>query len=132
MKNSLAAAVRDFVDKLDHRALQVQVYTAGLDERLDPQLEAVLYRVIQECVNNVIRHSGADRLDISILREPGELIASVEDNGRGFEPDDSGGMGLRNIRTRVEYLKGEVEFDTHPGRGTVVSIRIPLADNSVI
>lgn len=127
LKNSLAAALRDFVDKIDHRALQVHVYTAGLEARLDPQVETVLYRVIQECVNNVIRHSGADTLDISITREVGELAATIEDNGRGFDSTvAAAGMGLRNIRTRVEYLKGEVEFDSRPGHGTVVAIRIPL------
>ncbi|TCZ71421.1 tetratricopeptide repeat-containing sensor histidine kinase [Flaviaesturariibacter aridisoli] len=128
LKNSLAAAVREFVDKIDHRALQVHLYTSGLETRLDPQVETVLYRVIQECVNNVIKHSGADTLDIAIARDHDELTATIEDNGRGFPAAAAAeGMGLRNIRTRVEYLKGDVEFDSSPGRGTVVLIRVPLA-----
>ncbi|RYY90031.1 MAG: tetratricopeptide repeat protein [Chitinophagaceae bacterium] len=127
LKNSLAAAIREFIDKIDHKALQVHLYTEGLDERLDGNIETVLYRVIQECVNNVIKHSGAHTLDIAIVRDDNELTATVEDNGRGFDTATvADGIGLRNIRTRVEYLKGAVEFDSKPGRGTVVSIHIPL------
>ncbi|RYZ23940.1 MAG: tetratricopeptide repeat protein [Chitinophagaceae bacterium] len=127
LKSSLAAAVREFIDKIDHRALQVQLYTEGLDERLEANVETVLYRVVQECVNNVIKHSGASRLDIAIIREGRELTATVEDNGRGFEPGASAdGLGLRNIRTRIGYLKGSVEFDSRPGRGTLVALMVPL------
>ncbi|RYY90033.1 MAG: tetratricopeptide repeat protein [Chitinophagaceae bacterium] len=127
LKNSLGAAVREFIDKIDHKALQVHLYTEGLDERLDGNIETVLYRVIQECVNNVIKHSGAHTLDIAIVRDDTELTATVEDNGRGFDTAlAADGIGLRNIRTRVEYLKGAVEFDSQPGRGTVVSIHVPL------
>ncbi|HEX2535829.1 MAG TPA: sensor histidine kinase [Chitinophagaceae bacterium] len=129
LQNNLAAALREFLDKLDHKALKVHLYTEGLEERLDSNVETVLYRVIQECVNNVIRHSGANTLDISILREAGELSATIEDNGRGFRTDASTneGIGLRNIRTRIEYLKGTVEIDSAPGKGTAVVLHVPLA-----
>jgi two-component system NarL family sensor kinase len=129
LKNSLAAAVREFIDKLDHRSLQVHLYTEGLDERLDSNTEAVLYRVIQECVNNVIKHSGADTLDITLIKDDKEITVSIEDNGQGFDRSLAGrgeGLGLKNIRTRVDYLKGSVDFDTAPGRGTVVAIHVPL------
>jgi two-component system NarL family sensor kinase len=127
LKNSLAAAVREFIDKIDHKALQVHLYTEGLDERLDANVEIVLYRVIQECVNNVIKHAGANTLDISIVRDATEITATVEDNGHGFTPEaGSEGMGLRNIRTRVGYLKGSVEFNSRPGKGTLVALQVPL------
>ncbi|GAA4333173.1 sensor histidine kinase [Flaviaesturariibacter amylovorans] len=127
LKNSLAAAIREFIGKLDHKALEVHLYTEGLDERLDANVETVLYRVIQESVNNVIKHSGATTLDISVVREPGEISATIEDNGRGFVPSADGeGMGLRNMRTRVGYLKGTVDFDSRPGEGTLVAIHVPL------
>ncbi|RYY97549.1 MAG: tetratricopeptide repeat protein, partial [Chitinophagaceae bacterium] len=86
LKNSLAAAIREFIGKLDHKALEVHLYTEGLDERLDANVETVLYRVIQESVNNVIRHAGATTLDISVVRETGSISATIEDNGRGFDP----------------------------------------------
>ncbi|MDB5195828.1 MAG: tetratricopeptide repeat protein [Flaviaesturariibacter sp.] len=129
LKNSLAAAIREFIDKLDHKALKVHLYTEGLDERLDSNTETVLYRVIQECVNNVIKHSGANVLDISIAKDAREITATVEDNGQGFDIAGSHqeGIGLKNIRTRVEYLKGTVDFDSTPGRGTLVAIHVPIS-----
>ncbi|MCR6722055.1 MAG: ATP-binding protein [Chitinophagaceae bacterium] len=121
--------MRDFIDKIDKRALKVHIYTEGLDERLDSNVETVLYRVIQECVNNVIKHSGASTLDISITRDADGISATVEDNGKGFDSNDKSkfdGIGLKNILTRIEYLKGTVDFDSAPGRGTLVAIHVPL------
>ncbi len=129
LKNSLASAVREFIDKLDHKKLQVHLYTEGLEERLDSNIEVVLYRVIQECVNNVIKHADASTLDISVIRENGEITATIEDNGKGFNTSDKEkfeGIGLKNIRTRVEYLKGTVDFDSSAGKGTLVALHVPL------
>jgi len=128
LKNNLADAIQDFVDKLDDKTMKVHLYTEGLDERLDANVEIVLYRVIQECVNNVIKHAGATTLDISIIRDKDGISATIEDNGSGFDITDDQkfeGIGLKNIRTRIEYLKGKVDFDSSAGRGTVVALHIP-------
>lgn len=129
LKNNLASAIRDFVNKLNNKSVTANVYTEGLDQRLDTNIETVLYRVIQECVHNAIRHAGATRLDISLVKDKEGISGTVEDNGKGFDPaynDQSDGIGLKNIRTRIEYLKGTVDFDSAPGRGTVVALHIPL------
>ncbi len=128
LKKSLASAVRDFIDKIDKKALEVHLYTEGLDERIDSNIETVFYRVIQECVNNVIKHSGADRLDISIMREPAAITTTIEDNGKGFDTGSMNrfeGIGLKNITSRVNYLKGTLEIDSAPGQGTLIAIYIP-------
>ncbi|TMI83366.1 MAG: sensor histidine kinase [Bacteroidetes bacterium] len=129
LKNNLASALREFIDKLDQKKLQVDLYTQGLDERLDTNVETVLYRVIQECVNNVIRHAAATTLDISLIKDKDGISATVEDNGSGFDTADKqklNGMGLKNIITRIEYLKGTVEFDSTPGKGTLVALHVPV------
>ena len=129
LKKSLGAAVREFISKLDSRRLAAHLYTEGLDERMDTNTEVVLYRVIQECVNNVIKHSDATTLDISIAKEKEQIAVTVEDNGKGFELSSkqaSESMGLKNIRTRIQYLKGTVDFDTAPGKGTMVAIYVPV------
>ena len=134
LKNSLASAIRDFIDKMDKKTLQVNLYTEGLDERLDSNVETVFYRVIQECVNNVIRHAQATLLDISVVKENDGISATIEDNGKGFDVADKEkfeGIGLKNIVTRVEYLKGTVDFDSSPGRGTVIVLHVPLQKNMV-
>ncbi len=135
LKSGLAAAIREFTGKIDDKILRVNLYAEGLDQRLDTNLETVLYRVVQECVNNVIKHSGANHLDISLIRDADGISATIEDNGRGFDASDphkKEGLGLKNIRTRVEYLKGTVEFNSHPGKGTLVAIHVPAEQTALL
>ena len=130
LKSGLASAVKEFLDKIDNRIIKINLHTEGLQERLDSNTETVLYRVIQECVNNVIKHSGANNLDISLIKDADGIAATVEDNGRGFDINDKQkfeGIGLKNISSRVSFLKGTVDFDSSPGKGTLVAIHVPIA-----
>lgn len=129
LKAGLASAVREFINQIDQKVIKVNLHSGGLNERLDSNTETVLYRVIQECVNNVIKHAGATQLDISLIKDEDGISATVEDNGIGFDTSDSlkkNGLGLKNIQARVEYLKGTVDFDSSPGKGTLVAIHVPL------
>jgi signal transduction histidine kinase len=135
LKSGLGRAVADFIDKIDRRVLKVHLHTEGLNDRLDSQIEIVVYRVLQECVNNVIKHSGASQLDISIIKDSDGISATIEDNGKGFDAinlNKDEGMGLRNMRARVEYVKGSIEFDSTPGNGTVVAIHIPIDQTNAV
>ncbi|HRH61478.1 MAG TPA: sensor histidine kinase, partial [Chitinophagaceae bacterium] len=128
LKAGLAAAVREFLDKIDNRVLQINFSSEGINKTTDANTETVLYRVIQECVNNVIKHAGATHLDISIIKDADGISATIEDNGRGFSTSDknkSDGIGLKNIQSRIAFLKGTVEWDSSPGNGTVVAIHVP-------
>ncbi|MEO6830579.1 MAG: tetratricopeptide repeat protein [Chitinophagaceae bacterium] len=128
LKNSLAAAVREFINQIDQRKLKVHLYTEGLENRLDQNTETILYRIIQECVNNVMKHAKANTLDISLIKEASEITVTVEDNGLGFDSKiQPEGIGLKNIRTRVEYLRGSVDFSSEKGKGTLVALHFPLA-----
>ena len=129
LKSGLASAVKEFIDKIDNRIIKINLYTEGLNERLDSNTETVLYRVIQECVNNVIKHSGAVTLDISLIKDADGISATIEDNGKGFDISDKQkfeGIGLKNISSRIEFLKGTVDFDSSPGKGTLVAVHVPL------
>jgi two-component system NarL family sensor kinase len=129
LKSGLSSAVKEFIEKIDSRVLKVNLYSEGLNERIDSNAETVLYRIIQECVNNVIKHSGANELDISLIKDADGIAATIEDNGKGFAVADKikgDGIGLKNIRTRIDYLKGTVDFDSAPGNGTLVAIHVPL------
>jgi signal transduction histidine kinase len=128
LKSGLASAVKEFLDRIDNRIIKINLHAEGLQERLDSNTETVLYRVIQECVNNVIKHSGANKLDISLIKDADGISVTVEDNGRGFDTADKKkfeGIGLKNINSRVTFLKGTVDFDSSPGKGTLVAIHIP-------
>lgn len=127
LKSGLSNAIREFLDKIDSRVLKVNLHVEGINERLDTNVETVLYRVIQECVNNVIKHAKASRLDISIIKDHDGMSITIEDNGVGFNTQNISkfdGIGLKNIQNRIQYLKGTVEWDAAECRGTIVSIHL--------
>ncbi|WP_316830606.1 sensor histidine kinase [Pedobacter aquatilis] len=128
LKSGLITAIRDFIDKIDTRKLKISLETFGLNERLDQNTEMVLYRIIQESVNNVIKHAEANSLAIQITKDEEGLNAMIEDNGKGFDSskiENFEGLGLKNLISRVAYLKGQVDFSSEPGKGTLVAIHIP-------
>jgi two-component system NarL family sensor kinase len=129
LKSGLSSAIKTFVDKIDHKKLKVNLHSEGLDNRLPDTVEIVLYRVIQETVNNVIKHAKANQLDIAIIKDVDGLSCTIEDNGIGFNFNDKNlteGIGLKNIQARIAYLQGTVEWDAVPNKGTLVSIHIPM------
>lgn len=127
LKKGLSSALYDFIQKIDQRVLKIHLHIEGLKIRLSPETEAIVYRIIQECVNNVIKHSGANQLEISIIHDERNLDITIEDNGKGFNTKafDSG-IGLQNIKARIQYLRGTLELDSTPAKGTFVGIYIPL------
>jgi two-component system NarL family sensor kinase len=129
LKSGLAFAVKEFLDKIDKDMIKINLETIGLKQRLDEQTETVLYRVIQETVSNVIKHAGANRLDIVLIKDEEGISITIEDNGKGFDKSKTDlrtGMGMGNILSRVEFLKGTVDIDSTIGKGTLVAIFIPL------
>lgn len=129
LKAGLAAAVREFIDKIDQHVIKINLYTEGLNQRIDGNIETVLYRVVQECVNNVIKHANANILDISLIKDADGISATIEDNGKGFDTSDTSkfeGIGLKNIKSRIDFLKGTIEWNSGTGSGTLVAIHIPV------
>jgi signal transduction histidine kinase len=88
--------------------------------------EDQLVRVAQEAVSNALRHSGAKRVELSLMEAGGEIVLEVADTGVGFEPESvNWGMGLANMRERVESMGGSLQINTAPGRGTTVLVTVP-------
>lgn len=99
-----------------------------IDERLklDPASQIQIYRIVQEAISNVCRHSGATHVKLSLAVEPGgELVIELEDNGRGFDTNKLGkkGRGLTNIRSRASLIEANVTWRVRPSDGTVFSLR---------
>lgn len=126
-KSNLGEALQTFANQLEHPGLRIQLHTEGLDKKINSNVEIVLYRVIQECVNNVIKHANASVLDISVIKDEDGISATIEDNGQGFDNSSenfTNGIGIKNIKSRIQFLKGTVEFISAPRTGTLVSLHI--------
>jgi len=95
------------------------------------ELKIVICRVFQEALQNVARHSGAGRVRVSLTRADGGVELRVEDDGRGFDPVATPGLGLDGMRERVELTGGHLVLETAPGSGTVVFARWPAAGGAV-
>ena len=129
LKSGLVSAVRDFLESVNSDQLNVNLSVLGLSQSLGEQTETILYRVLQEAVNNVIKYAQASKLHVQLVKDDEGLTFSVEDNGIGFNVENAlekSGIGLQNIISRVKYLKGTVEFDSKPGKGTLVLVSIPV------
>lgn len=129
LMKGLVNAVKEFLGQIDQRSIRINLQTEGLNTPIPSHIESVLYRIIQETVNNVLKHAKASELDISIHQEKDAIDVMIEDNGKGFNKNqlaEDAGIGLQNIRSRIDYLRGTVEWNTAPGKGTVVAIYIPL------
>ncbi len=107
--------------------LSVSMSVFGMEERLDQDMEIAIYRMVQECVSNVMKHARAKELSVQLTRTTAALNIIVEDDGTGFDPlASSEGMGMGNIRERATAYNGAVNVDSRPGHGTTVSIDLPL------
>lgn len=130
-KLGLSAAIREFLNKINATGiLNVDLQIVGLESTLNKTTEIILYRVLQELVNNIIKHANASKLSIQVIEYVGDnLNITVEDDGKGFDVtniDNFAGIGIKNISSRIEYLNGSIHFDSYQNKGTTVIIDIPL------
>ncbi|MBL9175607.1 MAG: hypothetical protein JNL10_18845 [Verrucomicrobiales bacterium] len=100
---------------------------------LPPEFEINLYRIVQESLNNVVKHSGADECSVTVTRDEHRIVVRVRDDGCGFEwsePSDGApsreGFGLSSLRERARTMSAQVRFDARPGEGTCVTVSVPL------
>jgi two-component system NarL family sensor kinase len=129
LRSGIASDVKSFIEKIDSEKLKVKVEANGFKDKLESNVETVLYRVIQEAVNNVIKHAQATFLNIKLDREASGISATITDNGVGFDTaavETFGGIGLKNIAARVDYLKGTVNYRSAPGAGTSLRVWVPV------
>ncbi|MGB3779714.1 MAG: PAS domain S-box protein [Tunicatimonas sp.] len=114
----------------DAHTVQVQLQVYGLTHEPDQAHKIGLYRVVQELINNALKHAQATRIDVQLVEHEASVVLTVEDNGQGFDvpsPDSPrSSFGLRNIETRIKSLNGTFDIDSHPGTGTSVTVELPL------
>ncbi|HMV48437.1 MAG TPA: two-component regulator propeller domain-containing protein [Blastocatellia bacterium] len=125
----LTAVLEDMIEKVAAASgVQISADIEALDGLFTPEAEISLFRIVQESVNNIVKHAQATKAYVEIWREDGHLRATVRDNGCGFDltASKSGGLGLTGIVERVRTLGGTHTINSAPGEGTTLNIRIPL------
>ena len=118
----------DFINSINESGLlKAEYQSIHLKDDLPQPLQLSVYRIIQELINNIIKHSEATQALVQIQQEPSKLTVTVEDNGKGFAHEStSKGIGLRNIESRLSLLKGKLEIDSEEKTGTSVYIELEL------
>jgi signal transduction histidine kinase len=126
----LQEALRVYVGRWgEHVRIQTKFHSSGFEgERPVREVENNLYRIAQEALNNVAKHSQATNVDVLLEVRGTHMVLIVEDNGVGFVADQTSerGFGLTGIRERASLLGGELEIESTPGEGTTLFVRIPF------
>jgi len=113
-------------ETLRRSGISVSVTADDADMDLPDAYRTTVYRVVQEALQNVMRHSGAKHVEIVIRREQERLVVIVQDDGKGFDPEMTRGLGLLGMQERVNRLDGTLQINSEPGKGTILNLILPL------
>lgn len=131
-QHGLVAALRWWAARVtEQHHLQVHVAAPDAMERLDPQVEVIIFQAAKELIHNSVKYAEASRIDVTVGCDDGVFTLEAKDDGRGFDPatirpTEHGGFGLTHMRERVSYLGGTMEIQSAPGAGTTATLALPL------
>ena len=124
-KEGLIGALQQRLDAVEGRAgVEARLIVVG-DISLQPHLEACLYRVALEALNNSLKHAAATKIAVRVTADGERVALDIEDDGRGFDQEalpDRGGMGLTSMRQRTDDVGGTLVISSEPGKGTTVKV----------
>jgi PAS domain S-box-containing protein len=119
----------------ERTGLRVDLEVEPVDHLLQRDAQLILYRIVQEALSNVLRHSGAKAARVTVQVEEQHVVALVEDQGRGFHPGRyeglESGLGVLGMQERAQMIGGEVKVESSPGQGTRVHVKIPVYTREV-
>jgi signal transduction histidine kinase len=112
----------------EQAGLPVDFHARLGSERLPEEVETALYRIVQEALTNIVKHARASRVSVVLTRKGESAVAVIEDDGLGFDPDETrdDGFGLVGMRERVALLDGRIAIEASPGSGTTIAAEVPL------
>lgn len=123
----IVSATDELCEKSSGENIKIAFEPIDMRGRLNPRIETGLYRITQELISNAVRHSMAKKVHIQLINHGQSVILSIEDDGIGFDLKlRSKGIGLKNIESRVKLLNGDFDIETTPGRGTLVTVEVPI------
>ena len=125
-KFGLDEALKEYCNTINATNLLTLKYQAiGMDIRIEKSAEIIIYRIIQELLNNIMKHAASTEALVQVIKDDGRFSIIVEDNGKGFDTallKTNRGAGLTSIQSRVDYLKGKMDIHSEAGKGTLVNI----------
>jgi signal transduction histidine kinase len=130
-ERGLTLALADELDSFERRTGIACTFKSEHDTRLEPEIETVLYRVVQEALTNVAKHAKARNVSVSLGADDDRVDMQVQDDGVGFDAEEASGMvgnghfGLAGMRERVELAAGTYHLRSTPGSGTLIQVRVP-------
>jgi signal transduction histidine kinase len=124
----LTASMEDICNKLLNASeINFSLNTESIKERLPEKLEISFYRIFQELIQNIVKHSHATEVQIQLIKMPNYINLIIEDNGIGFkEVEATKGIGLSNLTSRVQMMNGQLKYESADGDGTTTIVRIPI------
>jgi signal transduction histidine kinase len=129
-KFGLGEALKEYTNSINATGLfRVNYQSIGMDARMEKTSEIIIYRIIQELLNNIMKHAAATEVMVQLVKEENRLSIMVEDNGKGFDTallKDNNGAGLTSIHSRVDYLKGQLDIHSAQNKGTLINIEFNL------
>jgi signal transduction histidine kinase len=126
----LAAAATDYCREVaEQHNVQIELRARDMPLDVSPEIALSIFRVLQEALQNAIKHSGSRRFDVALDHDATAIHLTVRDSGKGFDAAAAikgRGLGLTSIKERVALVDGELSIDSQPQRGTTIDVRVPL------
>ncbi|MDF7816639.1 sensor histidine kinase [Runella sp. MFBS21] len=130
VKYGLIDSLRDFCEDINETGqIRIKYQFLGIDQRLESSTEVILYRIVQELINNILKHAQASEAYLQLIKQESVIHLTVEDNGKGFAPiaiNRHKSAGMTNVENRVAYLGGTIDIQSQPNEGTSILIEIPV------
>ncbi|WP_118952081.1 tetratricopeptide repeat-containing sensor histidine kinase [Taibaiella helva] len=127
LRSGLQVALSDLCQSVSSSHLHVESSLMNLSRNIPMQAQIIIYRIVQELLANVVRHSGATDAFVQCSQNNNVFFITVEDNGKGFDRlniNFSGGLGMENIKSRVDFLRGKIDIHSEPDKGTIINIEL--------
>jgi signal transduction histidine kinase len=132
-RGGLPPATRASINQSDdHASILFASRVEDIDGLFDKETEIHIYRIVQESITNIFKHSAATEATVVIKRKPSTVLISIRDNGKGFNPSKLSaqshtlGFGLTGIGERIRILKGTIVIDSKPQGGTSLTVEVPF------
>ena len=133
LKYGMVEAIKEYCNRMSSDTLDVSAEIVSYNHSLDINRQVLVYRIIQELVNNAVKHAVAQQIFIQLAQTDNTIFLTVEDDGEGFDVaslDGRKSAGMHNVHSRLDFLKGKLHIDSRQGMGTTVEIEFPVTNDN--